>query len=120
VRLLAEYLRSLDAEQLPIATRYLTGKAFAQSDPRTLQLGWAVIFRATLAATKLHDSDLHRIAGSHGDAGKTCVRSARRQDVAGAIHAARIEAAVRQPAQGARAARKNGTAAGATRETLGA
>ncbi len=71
VRLLADYLRSLDAEQLPIAARYLTGKAFAQSDPRTLQVGWAVIFRATLAATKLHDSDLHRIAGSHGDAGKT-------------------------------------------------
>ncbi|HSH38062.1 MAG TPA: ATP-dependent DNA ligase [Chthoniobacterales bacterium] len=71
VRLLAEYLRSLDGEQLPIATRYLTGKAFAQSDPRTLQVGWAVIFRATLGATKLHDSDLHRIAGSHGDAGKT-------------------------------------------------
>ena len=71
VRLLADYLRSLDAEQLPIASRYLTGKAFAQSDPRTLQVGWAVIFRAVLAATKLHDSDLHRIAGSHGDAGKT-------------------------------------------------
>ena len=71
VRILADYLRSLDAEQLPIATRYLTGKAFAQSDPRTLQVGWAVIFRAVLAATKLHDSDLHRIAGSHGDAGKT-------------------------------------------------
>jgi DNA ligase-1 len=33
VRILAEYFRSLDHEQLPIATRYLTGKAFAQSDP---------------------------------------------------------------------------------------
>ena len=75
VRILADYLRALDAEQLPIATRYLTGKAFAQSDPRTLQVGWAVIFRAMLAATKLHDSDLHRIAGSHGDAGKTALEA---------------------------------------------
>ena len=71
VRLLSEYLRSLDRERLPIAARYLTGKAFAQSDPRTLQVGWAVIFRALLGATKLADSDLHRIASSHGDAGKT-------------------------------------------------
>jgi DNA ligase-1 len=71
VRLLAEYLRSLDQAQLPIATRYLTGKAFAQSDPRTLQVGWAVIFRALLAATRRADSELHRIASSHGDAGKT-------------------------------------------------
>ena len=75
VRILSEYLRSLDAEQLPIAARYLTGKAFAQSDPRTLQVGWAVIFRAVLAATKLHDSELHRIAGSHGDAGKTALEA---------------------------------------------
>jgi DNA ligase 1 len=75
VRILADYLRSLDADQLPIATRYLTGKAFAQSDPRTLQVGWAVIFRAILAATRLHDSDLHRIAGSHGDAGKTALEA---------------------------------------------
>ena len=71
VRLLAEYLRSLDPEQLPLAARYLTGKAFAQSDPRTLQLGWAVIFRALLAASKLDDSEMHRIARSHGDAGKS-------------------------------------------------
>ncbi|HEY0368424.1 MAG TPA: MBL fold metallo-hydrolase RNA specificity domain-containing protein, partial [Chthoniobacterales bacterium] len=71
VRFLAEYLHSLGDEQLPIAARYLTGKAFAQSDPRTVQAGWAVIFRAILAATKLTDSEMHRIAGAHGDAGKS-------------------------------------------------
>ena len=75
VRQLAAYLRSLDPEQLPIATRYLTGKAFAQSDPRTLQVGWAVIFRALLAATKLSDSEMHRIAGSYGDAGKSALEA---------------------------------------------
>jgi DNA ligase-1 len=36
-----------------------------------LQVGWAVIFRATIAATGLSDSEMHRIASSHGDAGKT-------------------------------------------------
>jgi DNA ligase 1 len=71
VRLLADYVRLLDQTQLPIAARYLTGKAFAQSDPRTLQVGWAVIFRALLAATRRSDSELRRIASSHGDAGKT-------------------------------------------------
>jgi DNA ligase-1 len=71
IRLLADYLRRLDAEQLSIATTYLTGKAFAQSDLRTLQVGWAVIFRALQAATKINDAEFHRIASSHGDAGKT-------------------------------------------------
>lgn len=71
IRLLADYLRGLTSDQLPIATPYFTGKAFAQSDPRTLQVGWAVILRALQAASKVSDAEFHRIASSHGDAGKT-------------------------------------------------
>jgi DNA ligase 1 len=71
IRLLADYLRGLTREQLPIATPYFTGKVFAQSDPRTLQVGWAVIFRALQAATKVSDAEFHRIASTHGDAGKS-------------------------------------------------
>jgi DNA ligase 1 len=71
VRLLGEYLRTLNSEQLPIVATYLTGRAFAQSDLRTLQIGWAVIYRGLLAATKISDAEFHRIAASHGDLGKT-------------------------------------------------
>src|SRR5438874_2278133 len=71
VRLLAEYLLTLNNEQLPIVTTYLTARAFAQSDLRTLQIGWVVIYRALLAATKISDPEFHRIAASHGDLGKT-------------------------------------------------
>ena len=71
VRLLSEYLRILPNEQLPIATTYLTGKPFPQSDLRTLQVGWSVIFRALIAASKLSEAEFRRIASSHGDAGKT-------------------------------------------------
>jgi len=71
VRLLAEYLRTLHPEQLPIATVYFTGKPFPQSDLRTIQAGWAVIHRALVSATKLTELEFRRIATSHGDAGKT-------------------------------------------------
>src|SRR5213082_4018497 len=71
VRLLAEYLRALKSDQLSIVTTYLTGRAFPQSDLRTLQAGWAVIYRALVAATKISDAEFHRIAASHGDLGKT-------------------------------------------------
>jgi len=71
VGLLAEYLRTLNSEQLPVVATYLTGRAFAQSDLRTLQIGWAVIYRALLAATRISDTEFHRIAASHGDLGKT-------------------------------------------------
>jgi ATP-dependent DNA ligase I len=71
VRLLADYLRTLDEEQLPIATTYFTGRAFAQSDLRTLQVGGSIIYRAMMKASKLNDTEFRRLAHSHGDAGKT-------------------------------------------------
>jgi DNA ligase-1 len=75
VRLLAEYLRTLDPTQLAIATVYFTGKAFPQTDLRTIQAGWAVIHRALVAATKLSEAEFRRIASSHGDAGKTALEA---------------------------------------------
>jgi DNA ligase-1 len=71
VRLLADYLRTLDQQQLSIAAIYFTGRAFAQSDLRTLQVGGSIIYRAMMAAAKLSDTEFHRIAHGHGDAGKT-------------------------------------------------
>jgi DNA ligase-1 len=75
VRLLADYLRALDAERLAIATVYFTGKAFPQSDLRTIQAGWAVIHRSLMGATKLAEPEFRRIASSHGDAGKTALEA---------------------------------------------
>ena len=71
VRLLADYLRTLDRDRLPIATVYFTGRAFAQSDRRTLQVGGSIIYRAIMGAAKLSRAEFRRIAYSHGDAGKT-------------------------------------------------
>lgn len=75
VRLLAEYLRTLEPAQLPIASVYFTGKPFPQSDLRTIQAGWAVIHRALMAATRLSEPEFRGIASSHGDAGKTALEA---------------------------------------------
>jgi DNA ligase-1 len=71
VRILAEYLRTLRTEQLPFAAVYFTGRAFAQSDLRTLQVGWSVIVRALRGASNVGDTEVHRIAARRGDLGKT-------------------------------------------------
>jgi ATP-dependent DNA ligase I len=71
VRLLAEYFSSLDDERVAVATVYFTGRAFPQTDLRTLQVGGSVIYRALGGATKISDAEFRRIAHSHGDAGKT-------------------------------------------------
>src|SRR5882724_8658640 len=75
IRLLADYLHTLDEEQLPIATTYFTGRAFPQSDLRTLQVGGSIIYRAMMTASKLSDAEFHRVAHSHGDAGKTAFQA---------------------------------------------
>ncbi len=58
VRILAEYLRRLEPEQIRSAAVFLTGRAFAQTDQRTLQTGWAIIYRALLSASRLGDARL--------------------------------------------------------------
>ena len=68
---LSDYLRNLTSEQLRIVSTYFTGRAFAQSDPRILQVGWAIIFRALKDATRISDTEFHRMAGRFGDAGQT-------------------------------------------------
>src|SRR5947208_8143825 len=69
IRFLSDYLRSLPSEQLRIVTTYFTGRAFAQSDLRILQVGWAIIFRALKGATKISDAEFHRRAARYGDPG---------------------------------------------------
>ncbi len=73
IRFLSDYLRSLPSEQLRIVTTYFTGRAFAQSDLRILQVGWAIIFRALKGATKISDAEFHRMAARYGDAGQTAL-----------------------------------------------
>ena len=41
--LLADYLRTLTAEELPIAAVFLTGRPFAEADERATGLGWSAI-----------------------------------------------------------------------------
>ena len=67
IEILSNYLRMLDPIALPIATLYLTGRAFAQSDQRVLNVGWAVIKRALLAVTGIGEEMLRQIGSSMGD-----------------------------------------------------
>ncbi|MDL2334452.1 MAG: ATP-dependent DNA ligase [Chloroflexota bacterium] len=46
VATLADYLRSLTPEELPIAVTYMTGRPFPERDPRTTGIGWAAIATA--------------------------------------------------------------------------
>ena len=71
--LLAEYLRTLDADELPIAVVFLTGRPFPEADQRATGIGWATIAnalgrvsgtdRAALAAAYDRFSDISAAIG---------------------------------------------------------
>ena len=56
--LLAEYLRTLDADELPIAVVFLTGRPFPEADQRATGIGWATIGNAVAQVTGSGRADL--------------------------------------------------------------
>jgi DNA ligase-1 len=51
--LLADYLRTLDVEQLPVAAVFFAGRPFAEVDGRTTGLGWSAISGAVAGLANL-------------------------------------------------------------------
>jgi DNA ligase-1 len=56
--LLADYLRSLDADELRIAVVFLTGRPFAEADQRATGIGWAAISNAVAQVVPADAADL--------------------------------------------------------------
>jgi DNA ligase-1 len=56
--LLAEYLRSLDEEELRIAVVFLTGRPFPEADQRAAGIGWASIQNAVAQVIGVNAADL--------------------------------------------------------------
>ena len=67
IEILRAYFRTLDDDALPIATLYLAGRAFAQSDPRVLNVGGSVVKRALLAVSGVGEDQLRRLGTSLAD-----------------------------------------------------
>lgn len=67
IEILSGYFRTLGDDDLRVVSLYFAGRAFAQSDPRVLQLGGAVIWRALLAVTGSNQAQLKELSRSLGD-----------------------------------------------------
>jgi len=68
-RLLAEYFRSLDDEELRLAVRYCEGRAFSSTDERTLQTGGAIVSDVVLSVLGLEERVYHNLILRHGEIG---------------------------------------------------
>jgi DNA ligase-1 len=67
--LLADYLRSLTPDELPIAAVFLTGRPFPEADQRTTGLGWSAMIAAVGALTGATREDLAAAYDRHSDLG---------------------------------------------------
>jgi DNA ligase-1 len=65
--ILADYLRSLSPQELPIAAVFLTGRPFPEADQRTTGLGWSSIVGAIGALTGATREDLAAAYDRHSD-----------------------------------------------------
>ena len=65
--LLADYLRSLDADALPVATVFLTGRPFPEADQRTTGLGWSAIATAVAEVAGVTKPELGQAYDRHSD-----------------------------------------------------
>jgi DNA ligase 1 len=80
--LLADYLRSLTPDELPIAAVFLTGRPFPEADQRSAGLGWSAIMTAIGEVAAVTRGDLGAAYDRHSDLSKAV------EDVlAGAGHA---------------------------------
>ncbi len=67
--ILADYLRSLSREELPVATVFLTGRPFAEADQRSTGLGWSAIASTVSALASVGRSALGEAYDRSSDLG---------------------------------------------------
>jgi DNA ligase-1 len=67
--LLADYLSGLDADELPIAAVFLTGRPFPEADQRATGLGWSAIATAVADVAGVTKQDLGQAYDRHSDLG---------------------------------------------------
>ena len=67
--LLADYLRRLTPEELPVAAVFLTGRPFPEADQRATGIGWSSMMAAIVSLTGASRDDLGRAYDRYSDLG---------------------------------------------------
>src|SRR5438552_18985534 len=74
IGLLADYFRSLSGDDLRAAAVFFTGRPFALTDARTLNVGWSALVNAVQELSGASDEDIHQIYLDRGDLGEMAER----------------------------------------------
>src|SRR5213078_5413367 len=74
IAFLADYLRTLSEANLHAAAVFFTGRPFALTDARTLNVGWSALVNAVQDLSGASDEDIHQIYLDRGDLGEMAER----------------------------------------------
>src|SRR5262247_2204230 len=85
ISLLAQYLRTLGEDDLRAACVFFTGRPFALTDERTLNVGWSALIEAVQSISKASDEEIHQVYLERGDLGEMAERLLVRHSAEGAL-----------------------------------
>src|SRR5439155_1242051 len=74
IAFLADYLRTLSEDNLRAAAVFFTGRPFALTDARTLNVGWSALVNAVQELSGASDENIHQIYLDRGDLGEMAER----------------------------------------------
>jgi DNA ligase-1 len=74
IAFLADYIRTLNEDDLRAACIFFTGRPFALTDARTLNVGWSALMNAVQQISGASDQDIHEIYLARGDLGEMAER----------------------------------------------
>ena len=74
IAFLADYLHKLSEADLHAAAVFFTGRPFALTDSRTLNVGWSALVNAVQDLSGASDEDIHQIYLDRGDLGEMAER----------------------------------------------
>jgi DNA ligase-1 len=74
ISFLAEYLQTLSEGDLRASSVFFTGRPFALSDARTLNVGWSALMNAVQRISGASDEDIHQAYLDRGDLGEMAER----------------------------------------------
>ncbi len=71
IRVLSEYFRTVQGEAIGQTANWFSGRPFASSQNKVLQLGWAALRNALCVVGKIDEAAFHQIYLKHSDSGQT-------------------------------------------------
>src|SRR5499427_2283513 len=74
ISFLAEYIQTLNDDDLRSAAIFFTGRPFALTDARTLNVGWSALMNAVQQISGASDEQIHDVYLARGDLGEMAER----------------------------------------------